>query len=150
MCWLTRDAYRGPVLDRMHLMELHDPSSWRDAVTDTLESILGLDNLYAPIVPRRAVEPHGNAAQQRGSAGRWRPYLRAWASRRGGVVQPRGRATRERCCRMGRYSSPEETAPALARSCTRPSTPGTPGYVDMTRKTPSCDIDENGTCEQSR
>ncbi len=41
---------------RMHLMEFHDqawfPSSCRDAVTDTLESILGLENLYAPIVPR--------------------------------------------------------------------------------------------------
>lgn len=46
----------------MHLMEFHDqawfPSSCRDAVTDTLESILGLDNLYAAIVPRlrRAVQ----------------------------------------------------------------------------------------------
>jgi hypothetical protein len=43
-------------LRRMHLMEFHDqawfPSSCRDAVTDTLESILGLENLYAPIVPR--------------------------------------------------------------------------------------------------
>lgn len=37
-------------------MEFHEqawfPSSCRDAVTDTLESILGLENLYAPIVPR--------------------------------------------------------------------------------------------------
>jgi len=43
-------------LRRMHLMEFHDqawfPSSCRDAVTDTLASILGLENLYAPIVPR--------------------------------------------------------------------------------------------------
>jgi hypothetical protein len=40
----------------MHLIEFHDqawfPTSCRDAVTDTLEFILGLENLYAPIVPR--------------------------------------------------------------------------------------------------
>src|SRR5258707_1033096 len=56
MCQLTRDAHRGPVLRRMHLMEFHDqswfPSSCRDAVTDTLECILGLETLYAPIAPR--------------------------------------------------------------------------------------------------
>ncbi len=41
---------------RMHLIEIHDqtwfPGSLRDAVTDTLQFILNLGNLYKPAVPR--------------------------------------------------------------------------------------------------
>lgn len=41
---------------RMHLIEIHDqtwfPRSLRDAVTDTLQFLFNLGNLYKPIVPR--------------------------------------------------------------------------------------------------
>jgi hypothetical protein len=84
MLRLTRDAYRGPVLRRMHLMEFHDqawfPSSCRDAVTDTLESILGLENLYAPIVPHlgRALQKaktHEIVDLCSGAGGPWKRIL---------------------------------------------------------------------------
>lgn len=69
---------------RMHLMEFHDqawfPSSCRDAVTDTLESILGLENLYAPIVPhlRRALQKaktHQVVDLCSGGGGPWKRML---------------------------------------------------------------------------
>lgn len=50
---------------RRHLIEIHDqpwcPSSLRDGVTDVLESIFGLGNTYAPMVPRlrRALQGTG-------------------------------------------------------------------------------------------
>jgi hypothetical protein len=43
-------------LRRLHLIEIHDqpwlPTSLRDALTDTLEHIFGVTNLYAAAVPR--------------------------------------------------------------------------------------------------
>jgi hypothetical protein len=71
-------------LSRMHLIEFHDqawfPSSCRDAVTDSLESILGLGNLYAPIVPRlcRALQKartHQVVDLCSGSGGPWTRLL---------------------------------------------------------------------------
>jgi hypothetical protein len=65
-------------------MEFHDqawfPSSCRDAVTDTLESILGLENLYAPMVPRlrRALQKaktHQVVDLCSGSGGPWTRIL---------------------------------------------------------------------------